>query len=88
MSVIAARFERIEASVGRQMLRGTGILATIGATAECSRMVFEKFDAAAAAHSAGALALVRGRSVEAAAELAMAPVKRRVRANRRRLSRG
>ena len=30
---IAARFERIEASVGRQMLRGTGILATIGATA-------------------------------------------------------
>ncbi len=30
---IAARFERIEAAVGRQMLRGTGILATIGATA-------------------------------------------------------
>jgi biopolymer transport protein ExbB len=30
---IAARFERIEASVGRRMLRGTGILATIGATA-------------------------------------------------------
>ncbi len=30
---IAARFERIEAGVGRQMLRGTGILATIGATA-------------------------------------------------------
>jgi biopolymer transport protein ExbB len=30
---IAARFERIEASVGRQMLRGTSILATIGATA-------------------------------------------------------
>jgi biopolymer transport protein ExbB len=29
----AARFERIEASVGRQMLRGTSILATIGATA-------------------------------------------------------
>ena len=28
-----ARFERIEAGVGRQMLRGTGILATIGATA-------------------------------------------------------
>jgi biopolymer transport protein ExbB len=30
---VAARFERIEASVGRQMLRGTSILATIGATA-------------------------------------------------------
>ncbi len=30
---IAARFERIEAGVGRQMLRGTSVLATIGATA-------------------------------------------------------
>jgi biopolymer transport protein ExbB len=30
---ISARFERIEAGVGRQMLRGTSILATIGATA-------------------------------------------------------
>jgi biopolymer transport protein ExbB len=30
---IAARFERVEAGVGRQMLRGTSILATIGATA-------------------------------------------------------
>jgi biopolymer transport protein ExbB len=30
---IAARFQRIEAGVGRQMLRGTSILATIGATA-------------------------------------------------------
>jgi biopolymer transport protein ExbB len=30
---IAARFERIEAGVGRQMMRGTSILATIGATA-------------------------------------------------------
>jgi biopolymer transport protein ExbB len=30
---IAARFERIEAAVGRKMLRATGILATIGATA-------------------------------------------------------
>jgi biopolymer transport protein ExbB len=30
---IAARFERIEGGVGRQMLRSTGILATIGATA-------------------------------------------------------
>jgi biopolymer transport protein ExbB len=30
---IAARFERIEAGVGRRMQRGTGIVATIGATA-------------------------------------------------------
>jgi biopolymer transport protein ExbB len=30
---IAARFERIEAAVGRRMMRATGILATIGATA-------------------------------------------------------
>jgi biopolymer transport protein ExbB len=30
---IAARFERVEAGVGRQMQRGTSILATIGATA-------------------------------------------------------
>jgi len=30
---IMARFERIEAGVGRQMMRATGILATIGATA-------------------------------------------------------
>jgi biopolymer transport protein ExbB len=30
---IAARFERIEAAVGRRMMRATGIVATIGATA-------------------------------------------------------
>jgi biopolymer transport protein ExbB len=30
---ITARFERIEARVGRKMMRATGILATIGATA-------------------------------------------------------
>ncbi len=30
---IASRFERIESATGRQMIRGTGILATIGATA-------------------------------------------------------
>jgi biopolymer transport protein ExbB len=30
---IAARFERIEAAVGRRMMRATGIIATIGATA-------------------------------------------------------
>ena len=30
---IASRLERIEAAVGRRMIRGTGILATVGATA-------------------------------------------------------
>ena len=30
---IASRLERVEASCGRRMLRGTGVLATIGATA-------------------------------------------------------
>jgi len=30
---IVSRFERIEAAAGRQMIRGTGLLATIGATA-------------------------------------------------------
>ena len=30
---ITARFERIEAAIGRRMMRATGILATIGATA-------------------------------------------------------
>ena len=30
---IASRLERIEAAAGRQMIRGTGILATVGATA-------------------------------------------------------
>ena len=30
---IASRLERIEAAAGRQMIRGTGVLATIGATA-------------------------------------------------------
>jgi hypothetical protein len=41
-----------------------------------------------AAHTAGALALVEGKGVEAATKLAMAPIKRRVRANHLRLLRG
>jgi hypothetical protein len=39
--------------------------------AECTRMVAEKFDAAVAAHIAGALALAGGKSVEVATKLAM-----------------
>jgi hypothetical protein len=56
--------------------------------AECTRMVLEKIDAVTAAHTAGALALAGGKSIEAATKLAMAPVKRRVRANHLRLTRG
>ena len=55
--------------------------------AECTRRL-EKIDAGAAAHTAGALALVGGKSVGAATKLAMAPIKRRVRANHVRLIRG
>jgi hypothetical protein len=56
--------------------------------AEYTRMVMEKVDAVAAAHTAGALALVGGKNPEAATRLAMAPIKRRVRANHVRLIRG
>jgi Flp pilus assembly protein TadG len=56
--------------------------------AEFTRMVQEKAEAAAAAQTAGSLALAKGRSVKAATKAAMAPVKKRVRANRKRLSRG
>jgi hypothetical protein len=55
-------------------------------TAEWAGMMTEKFVAAVAAQSAGAIALASGKSMEAAAELALAPVRRRVRANHRRLS--
>jgi hypothetical protein len=51
-----------------------------GGAAECTRMVLEKFDAAVAAHTAGARS-----SAEAATKLALVPVRRRVRANHLRL---
>jgi hypothetical protein len=56
--------------------------------AECGRMFAEKFDAVIAAHSAGAIALVGGKSIAAATRLALAPVKHRVSANYRRQQRG
>jgi hypothetical protein len=56
------------------------------ADAECRRMVSEKVAAAAAAHAAAAAALARGKGIEAATAAALAPVKRAVRANHRRLS--
>jgi hypothetical protein len=58
-----------------------------GADAECRRMVSEKIAAAAAAQTAAISALARGKSIDAAAQLALVPVERTVRANRRRLLR-
>ena len=56
------------------------------AVAEYVRMVQEKSNAAAAAQTAGSLALAKGRSIKAATKAAMVPVKKKVRANRKRLS--
>jgi hypothetical protein len=50
-------------------------------------MVSEKVAASAAAQAAAAAVLVSGKGIEAAASAALAPVKRAVRANHRRLSR-
>jgi len=58
------------------------------ASAEARRMISEKLAAVAAAQAATAFALATGKSPEVAVGLAMAPVRRRVRANVRRLSRG
>jgi hypothetical protein len=55
---------------------------------EFTRMVIEKFDAAPAAHNAGALTLASGRGVDAATKLAMIPIRRRVHANHLRLTCG
>jgi hypothetical protein len=59
-----------------------------GSGTECTRMVMEKFETVAAVQTAGALALAEGKSLEVATDLAMVPVKRRVRANHLRLVRG
>jgi hypothetical protein len=48
-------------------------------------MVTEKVNAVADAKTAGAVALFQGKSVKAATKRAMTPIKRRVRANHRRL---
>lgn len=57
------------------------------ADAEFELMVTEKFAAVAAAHGAALAALAGGKSLPDAAMLALVPLRRRVRANRRRLSR-
>jgi hypothetical protein len=55
------------------------------AGAESRRMVSEKFAAAAAARKVAAAALAKGKGIDAAAMLALVPVRRTVRANHRRL---
>ena len=65
--VIAIRLARISAGGAR-------------ADAERRRMVAEKIAAAAAAQSAAAAALAAGKGIETAAMVALAPVKRAVRA--------
>lgn len=57
------------------------------AAAEVQRMVNEKASALLAAHAAASAALIRGRSLATAARRAEIPFRRRVRANRRRLTR-
>ena len=58
------------------------------ADAECRLMVAEKFAAITAAHDAASAALFSGKSLQAATALALVPMRRRVRANHRRLSEG
>ena len=53
---------------------------------EAARMVVEKIAAAAEAHGAAAAALMGGQSLHIALQRASTPYRRRVRANRRRLS--
>jgi hypothetical protein len=57
-----------------------------GAVAESRRMVSEKVAAASAAQAGAAGALASGKGIGAATQAAIAPVKRTVRANRRRLT--
>jgi hypothetical protein len=57
-----------------------------GAVAESRRMVSEKVAAASAAQTGAARALASGKGIGAATQAAIAPVKRTVRANRRRLT--
>lgn len=54
---------------------------------EMQRMVTEKMAALALAQSAAMTALISGQSIDVAATRALAPVRSRVRANRRRLTR-
>jgi hypothetical protein len=57
-----------------------------GGDAEGTRMVTEQVKAIADAQTAGAVALVQGKSLKTATKRAMTPIKRSVRANHRRLT--
>lgn len=65
-------------------------LASGGALAqrEAQRMVTEKFAAMAQAQAAAATAVIKGRGARSATKSASAVYRRKVRANRRRLSKG
>jgi hypothetical protein len=82
----AGRFAAdVQTVIALRMLR----LASGGprAATEANRMVTEKVGAFSAAQAAAAVALTTGQSLDVAARRAAAPIKRHVRANRRRLTR-
>lgn len=74
-----------QAVIALRMMRlaGGGALAN----AEAQRMVTEKLAAVAAAQAAAGLALATGQSPKVAMRRAMTPIRKRMRANRRRLGR-
>jgi hypothetical protein len=71
-SVIALRLMKIAAGVTES-------------NTDVTRMVTEKVKALADTQTASAVALAQGKSVKVASKRAMTPIKRRVRANHRRL---
>jgi hypothetical protein len=71
--------------IARRMMRLS--LGGPGAAAETQRMVVEKFAALVLAQAAASAALATGASLAVAGARAAAPIRRSVRANRRRLSR-
>ena len=79
---MARRYEIRFRSPKRHLKIATG---AAGSGVESTRMVTEKVKALADAQTAGAVALAQGKSVKAATKRAMTPIKRRVRANHRRL---
>jgi|SoimicmetaTmtHMA_FD_contig_41_8801674_length_906_multi_3_in_0_out_0_2 hypothetical protein len=82
----AGRFAAdVQAVVALRMMR----LASGGtpAATEAQRMITEKVGALGEAQTAAGLALATGQSLNVAAKRAAAPIKRSVRANRRRLTR-
>ena len=80
----AAKFNlEIQAVVSMRLMKIAA--GSAEAAEEYVRMIQEKSAAAVAAQTAGSLALAKGRSIKAATKAAMVPVKKKVRANRKRL---